>query len=127
MGILKKLSILSMLLFEKLIIKKDEKKPIRLVGTKVIDHEHLRVMRLKIIKSMLADGSIKEPKNFKQWTIPLYLPVERLYCFERNKNINSGGDIVERVSGNTQETIFKRYSHMFKHDEIIVLKALENL
>ena len=35
--------------------------------------------------------------------------------------------VIEKVSGDTQETIFKRYSHMFEQDEIMVLRALENL
>lgn len=35
--------------------------------------------------------------------------------------------VIEKVSGDTQETIFKRYSHMFEQDEVLVLKALENL
>ena len=33
--------------------------------------------------------------------------------------------VIESVSGDTQETIFKRYSHMFEGDEYMVLKALE--
>ena len=35
--------------------------------------------------------------------------------------------VIEKVSGDTQETIFKRYSHMFEQDEIMVIRALENL
>lgn len=35
--------------------------------------------------------------------------------------------VIEKVSGDTQQTIFARYSHMFEHDEVMVLKALENL
>lgn len=33
--------------------------------------------------------------------------------------------VIEMVSGDTQETIFKRYSHMFEQDEALVLKAME--
>lgn len=33
--------------------------------------------------------------------------------------------VIEKVSGDTQETIFNRYSHMFEGDEKLVLKALE--
>ena len=33
--------------------------------------------------------------------------------------------VIEAVSGDTQATIFKRYSHMFEGDEVLVLKALE--
>lgn len=35
--------------------------------------------------------------------------------------------VIEKVSGDTQKTIFDRYSHMFEDDEGLVLKALENL
>ena len=35
--------------------------------------------------------------------------------------------VIEKVSGDTQQTIFARYSHMFENDEVMVLKALENL
>lgn len=32
--------------------------------------------------------------------------------------------VIEKVSGDTQETIFKRYSHMFESDEVMVLVAI---
>lgn len=35
--------------------------------------------------------------------------------------------VIEKVSGDTQKTIFERYSHMFDDDEKLVLKALEDL
>ncbi|HJA06819.1 MAG TPA: site-specific integrase [Candidatus Mediterraneibacter pullicola] len=35
--------------------------------------------------------------------------------------------VIEKVSGDTQATILKRYSHMFESDEVMVLKALDNL
>lgn len=35
--------------------------------------------------------------------------------------------VIEKVSGDTQETILKRYSHMFEQDEVMVLKAMQNL
>lgn len=35
--------------------------------------------------------------------------------------------VIEKVSGDTQETIFKRYSHMFEGEERLVLKAMENI
>lgn len=35
--------------------------------------------------------------------------------------------VVEKVSGDTQKTIFERYSHMFENDEDLVLKALKNV
>lgn len=62
--------------------KRRDEKPIRLAGTKATEHDHLRGLRLKITKSMLADGTIKEPKNFKKRTIPLDPCVERLFFIE---------------------------------------------
>lgn len=35
--------------------------------------------------------------------------------------------VVEKVSGDTQATILKRYSHMFEQDEVMVLTALKDL
>lgn len=35
--------------------------------------------------------------------------------------------VIEKVSGDTQATILKRYSHMFESDEVMVLLALEDL
>lgn len=35
--------------------------------------------------------------------------------------------VIEKVSGDTQETILKRYSHMFESDERLVLEALQDL
>ncbi len=35
--------------------------------------------------------------------------------------------VIEKVSGDTQQTILSRYSHMFEQDEILVLMALESL
>lgn len=35
--------------------------------------------------------------------------------------------VIEKVSGDTQQTILKRYSHMFEQDEVMVLDALGNL
>lgn len=35
--------------------------------------------------------------------------------------------VVEKVSGDTQETILKRYSHMFESDEMMILNALNNM
>ncbi len=35
--------------------------------------------------------------------------------------------VIEQVSGDTQETILKRYSHMFKGDEGLVLEALKRI
>ncbi len=35
--------------------------------------------------------------------------------------------VIEKVSGDTQQTILSRYSHMFEQDEVMVLMALESL
>lgn len=35
--------------------------------------------------------------------------------------------VVAKVSGDTQETILKRYSHMFESDEVMILSAMQNL
>ena len=35
--------------------------------------------------------------------------------------------VISMISSDTQETILKRYSHMFEKDEVMVLKALSNL
>ena len=141
------------------------------------DFEEFQGMRLRITKSMLVDGTIKEPKNFKKRTIPLNEVVKRLYMTDRDAHLERGGrlndrvfdygygnclmlitkacretgiercslhdfrhtyisnlirknvplPVIEKVSGDIQETIFKRYSHMFEGDEKIVLKALGEL
>ena len=35
--------------------------------------------------------------------------------------------VIEKASGDTQQTILKRYSHMFEGDEMMILKALKDL
>ena len=35
--------------------------------------------------------------------------------------------VISKVSGDTQETILKNYSHMFESDEVMILKALQDL
>lgn len=45
-------------------------------------------------------------------------------------NLVRGGvplSVIEKVSGDTQETIFRRYSHMFADDEQLVLRAMEHV
>lgn len=134
-------------------------------------------MRLKVTKSILRTGEIKEPKNLKKRTIPLPPPLEALYRREHEKHTAGGGtnteriftyappyclirikatceivkiescschafrhtyisnlirnsvplSVIEKVSGDTQGTIFKRYSHMFQDDERLVLNALEHV
>lgn len=35
--------------------------------------------------------------------------------------------VIEKVSGDTQETLLKRYSHMWEQDEVLVLRALQKI
>lgn len=35
--------------------------------------------------------------------------------------------VIEKVSGDNQNTILKRYSHMFESDEVMILSALQDL
>lgn len=35
--------------------------------------------------------------------------------------------VISKVSGDTQETILKRYSHMFESDEVMILQAISNM
>lgn len=35
--------------------------------------------------------------------------------------------VIEKVSGDTQDTILRRYSHMFESDERMVLEALQKV
>lgn len=35
--------------------------------------------------------------------------------------------VISKASGDTQETILKRYSHMFESDEVMILSAMQNL
>lgn len=35
--------------------------------------------------------------------------------------------VIEKVSGDNQNTILQRYSHMFESDEVMVLTALQDL
>lgn len=140
--------------------------------------EHLRGMRVRVEKAYVTDFKItKSPKNLKKRTIPLYADVERLFIKEKNRHLQSGGNmadkifdwghsacvsaftkacakckidnytchefrhtfisnlisrgvplpVVEKVSGDTQATILKRYSHMFESDEVMVLQAMADL
>jgi len=67
-------------------------------------------MRVHITKSYnSAYKLLKGTKNDKTRKIPLPEPV------------------IEQVSGDTQETILKRYSHMLKGDEGLVLEALRKI
>lgn len=35
--------------------------------------------------------------------------------------------VISKATGDTQETILKRYSHMFESDEVVILNAMQNL
>lgn len=64
-------------------------------------------------------------KTCKKLGLPLYHCHEFRHTFISNL-ISKGVPlpVISKVSGDTQETILKRYSHMFEKDEIMVLKAL---
>jgi len=61
----------------------------------------------------------------------LGLPSYHCHEFRHTYISNLAGEgvplaIISEISGDTQETILKRYSHMFEKDEVMVLKALQN-
>lgn len=159
--------------------KDDPDKPkVRLVPSDDDIGKHLQGMRVKINKAYVSDIKLtKDPKNYKKRTIPLPGYVERLFIAMREKHLQSGGSlddkifdfghgaassmiknackkinipvctchdfrhtyisnlikngvplpVIEKVSGDTQQTILKRYSHMFESDEVMVLMALQDL
>ncbi len=143
-----------------------------------IEEKHLRGMKVRISKAYVSDIKLtKDPKNFKKRSIPLFSDVERLFIKERNRHLENGGSVedklftwghsacvamlqkackecnlplytchefrhtfisnligqgvplpvIEKVSGDTQATILKRYSHMFESDEFMVLQALSSI
>ena len=67
-------------------------------------------------------------KACKALNLPKYTCHEFRHTFISNL-IKNGVPlpVIEKVSGDTQATILKRYSHMFESDEIIVLEAMRNL
>ena len=159
--------------------KDDPDKPkVRLVPSDDDIGKHLQGMRVKINKAYVSDIKLtKDPKNYKKRTIPLPGYVERLFIAMREKHLQAGGSlddrifdfghgaassmiknacikigipiatchdfrhtyisnlikngvplpVIEKVSGDTQQTIVKRYSHMFEQDEVLVLDALADL
>ena len=64
----------------------------------------------------------------KKLGLPLYHCHEFRHTFISNL-IREGVPlpVISKVSGDTQETILKRYSHMLERDEVMVLKALRGL
>lgn len=159
--------------------KNDPNKPkVRLVPSESDMGEHLQGMRVRVTKAYVSEIKLtKDPKNYKKRTIPIPGYVERLYYIEREKHLQRGGSlddrvfnfthgaastmiknackkigipiinchdfrhtyisnlishniplpIIEKCSGDTQNTILLRYSHMFESDETLVLMALDDL
>lgn len=60
--------------------------------------------------------------------LPLYHCHEFWHTFISNM-IREGVPlpVISKVSGDTQETILKRYSHMFESDEVMILQAISNM
>lgn len=67
-------------------------------------------------------------KACKALNLPKYTCHEFRHTFISNL-IKNGVPlpVIEKVSGDTQATILKRYSHMFESDEAMILSALQNL
>lgn len=98
-------------------------------------------MRIKE-EHLLKDGSMEDKifnwqyglcdKTIKKACKDLELPSFSCHMFRHTfiSNLiksNVPLSVIEKVSGDTQEIILKRYSHMFESDEIIVLEAMKNL
>ncbi|WP_285945994.1 tyrosine-type recombinase/integrase [Thomasclavelia cocleata] len=98
-------------------------------------------MRIKE-EHLLKDGSMEDKifnwqyglcdKTIKKACKDLELPLFSCHMFRHTfiSNLiksNVPLSVIEKVSGDTQEIILKRYSHMFENDEIIVLEAMKNL
>ncbi len=165
--------------FEEFSYYKKNSAPLRLgPSANDTEQEHLQGMRIRVNKAYVTQFKLtKDPKNVKHRYVPIPGVVERLYYYELNNHINSGGKATDKifpwghsavdqslstackrldiptinchdfrhtyisnlmknnvpvpvisfVSGDTQQTIWERYSHMFESDEVLVLKALKNL
>lgn len=98
-------------------------------------------MRIKE-EHLLKDGSLDDKifnwqyglcdKTIKKACKDLELPLFSCHMFRHTfisnlKKNNVPLSVIEKVSGDTQEIILKRYSHMFESDEIMVLEAMKNL
>lgn len=98
-------------------------------------------MRIKE-EHLLRDGSMEDKifnwqyglcdKTIKKACKDLELPLFSCHMFRHTfiSNLiksNVPLSVIEKVSGDTQEIILKRYSHMFESDEIMVLEAMKNL
>ena len=67
-------------------------------------------------------------KACKSLKLPLYHCHEFRHTFISNLiRENVPLPVISKVSGDTQETILKRYSHMFESDEFMILRALSKL
>ena len=67
-------------------------------------------------------------KACKACNLPKYTCHEFRHTFISNliKN-NVPLPVIEKVSGDTQQTILERYSHMFESDEVMVLLTMQSL
>lgn len=98
-------------------------------------------MRIKE-EHLLRDGSMEDKifnwqyglcdKTIKKACKDLELPLFSCHMFRHTfiSNLiksNVPLSVIEKVSGDTQEIILKRYSHMFESDEIMILEAMKNL
>ena len=98
-------------------------------------------MRIKE-EHLLKDGSMEDKifnwqyglcdKTIKKACKDLELPSFSCHMFRHTfiSNLiksNVPLSVIEKVSGDTQEIILKRYSHMFESDEIMILEAMKNL
>ena len=97
----------------------------------------------ELLKKHLSDGGLIEDRIFT-WDHGACNIMIRKVCRELNikeyschdfrhtyiSNLVKEGvpiSVIEKVSGDTQETIFKRYSHMFPGDEELVVKVLDSI
>lgn len=156
----------------------DEEAPLRLLPTDSTKDLHMQGMQISITKSYVSEMKItKDPKNKKNRVIPIPPSVERLFLIYKNKHLQRGGKlsdrvfendygtyltiitkackgagiehisphgfrhtyitnlirkavplpVIEKVSGDTQETILNTYSHLFENDILQVLQVMQNL
>ncbi|MCI9361281.1 MAG: site-specific integrase [Hungatella sp.] len=98
----------------------------------------MRIKEEHLLKDGLLDDKIFNwqyglcDKTIKKACKDLELPLFSCHMFRHTfiSNLiksNVPLSVIEKVSGDTQEIILKRYSHMFESDEIIVLEAMRNL
>ena len=107
-----------------------------------LDAEMVRLYQKLCARHIMNGGSVSDriftwghascnnmlQKACKKLGLPSYHCHEFRHTFISNM-VREGVPLpaISKVSGDTQETILKRYSHMFEQDEVMVLKALSNL